>query len=460
MPRIRTVAAALALFAVAGFNSPALADEPKPPEGLDSKAPLSPADLARKNEDGYFTGLPLANVDPSTGVGFGARAYYYNNGKRTDPRFPYTPYLHRVFLQLFATTGGLQFHWLDYDAPAFAGSPYRIRAQLIYQRNTAQHFFGLGNDAVGDLTFTGAGRDFKKFATYRDALEELRPDGTALTRYDEYDLERPLTIFGVERTFFRGLVRALVGAAINHVTIRDYSGETVSAIDADGRALDATMGTSRLAEQCATGELVGCDGGHESYLRFAVSYDTRDFEPDPNSGVYADLSLDVGPGVFSKYRFVRFLAAARGYYSPIPEIADLVIAARATVQWQSAGTRFYSQNTIPFTEDVRTGLGGIRTLRGFRADRFVGRVFGLGNLELRYTFLRFAVLRQKFALIAVPFLDVGRVYDDLGSVTFRGFRRGQGAALRISWNLATIVTVDYGFSSEDSGLYINFAHIF
>ena len=109
---------------------------------------------------------------------------------------------------------------------------------------------------------------------------------------------------------------------------------------------------------------------------------------------------------------------------------------------------------------VRTGLGGLRTLRGFKSDRFVGRVFGLANLELRWTFHRFEVLKQKFALIGVPFIDVGRTFDDLGSVTFKRWRRGQGAAFRVSWNLATIVTVEYGFSDEDTGLYINFAHIF
>jgi hypothetical protein len=32
--------------------------------------------------------------------------------------------------------------------------------------------------------------------------------------------------------------------------------------------------------------------------------------------------------------------------------------------------------------------------------------------------------------------------------------------LRVAWNDATIVVVDYGRSSEDSGLYINFNHQF
>src|SRR5689334_5194061 len=78
---------------------------------------LSPADLARKNERGHLTGVPLAAYSVDYGVGVGARGYYFWNGERSDPRFAYTPYLHRIFLQVFATSGGAQYHWLDYDAP-------------------------------------------------------------------------------------------------------------------------------------------------------------------------------------------------------------------------------------------------------------------------------------------------------------------------------------------------------
>jgi len=62
--------------------------------------------------------------------------------------------------------------------------------------------------------------------------------------------------------------------------------------------------------------------------------------------------------------------------------------------------------------------------------------------------------------IAAPFFDAGRPYDALGQLSLRHWRASYGGALRIAWNLATIVTVDYGLSSEDTGLYINFNHIF
>ena len=98
---------------------------------------LEPADLARKNEGGYVTGLPLFAYSDDFGLGLGARAYYFWDGDRSDPRFATTPYLVRTFLNVFATTEGLQYHWLDLDAPAIFDSPYRLRAQLIYARNTS-----------------------------------------------------------------------------------------------------------------------------------------------------------------------------------------------------------------------------------------------------------------------------------------------------------------------------------
>lgn len=422
---------------------------------------LSPDDLKRKNERSYVTGLPLANFDPNTGLGGGVRGYYYFNGDRDDPLFAHTPYLHRVFLQFFFTTGGLQFHWLDYDAPSFAGTKFRLRSQLIYVRNTAQHFFGLGEDAMGPLAYSGDPGAFDTYSEYQDSLRSVLGDGTTFSRYDDYDVIRPLWLVSVERTFFDKRVRPLLGLGFTRATIDDYTGEEVEADGPGGDEVDAIQASTRLSEQCGAGLLEGCDGGWENFVRLGLSYDTRDFEPDPNNGVFADIGVDLGTvAVGSDFDFVRFLAAARYYYSPIPKHADLVLAGRATFEWQSRGTPFFSLTTMPYTEDTRTGLGGIRTMRGFKQDRFVGRTLTLLNLEARWTFYRFELLRQKFALMICPFLDTGRVYDHLGELTLSGWRRGQGAAFRISWNLATVVTADYGVSGEDSGLYINFNHQF
>jgi hypothetical protein len=435
-----------------------LLELPPPPEGLDldPRKRLTPEDYARKNEDWYFTGLPLANYDSNSGFGAGARAYYFFNGARTDGLFAYTPYLHRVFLQGFATTGGVQFHWLDWDAPYLLGTPLRARAQLIYERNLARHYFGADGRALGALTSPADGVHYDSMADYDATLRRIGDDGVTYARYDEVDMQRPILFLSLERTFLSGTVRPLFGFTFSRVILDDYSGERV---DVDGAP--AVMGKSRLQEDREAGRVVGAGGGWDNMLRLGLSYDTRDFEPDPNSGVFVDLALDAGTFVLgSDFDYVRLLLSGRVYWSPFPDVADLVLCARGAYQYQTDGTPFFSMNLMSFTEDPRAGLGGLRTMRGYKQDRFIGHVMAVVNLEARWTFGHAELLGQKFAFLLAPFLDSGRVFRDLAATSYHRWQTSLGGALRIAWNQATIVSIDYGVSPEDAGLFVNFNHIF
>lgn len=422
---------------------------PPPPPGSGAKQALDAQDYQRKNEGGYFTGLPLANYDSNTGVGFGVRGYYYYNGHRSDPLFAYTPYFYRVFLQLFATTGGLQFHWLDVDAPTIAGSPFRFRSQLIFQRNTEQHYFGLGSRAMQPLDFTGSPRAFQHFDAYQAALKTPDAFGQTRTRYDDYLLVQPLLLLSLQRSVLGGLIWPLVGLGFSDTGVYD------------DHKKEANSAPTRLQEDCAAGVIHGCAGGWNNFFRLGVALDTRDYEPDPNRGLFIDAALDIGSRVLgSGYEWARFMVAPRVYFDPFRRWVDLVFAGRATFQVQSRSSPFFAMNFLPYTEDPRTGLGGLRTLRGYKQDRFVGPVMGLLNAEARWTFLRFEAMSQRFALIAVPTLDLGATYDRVADMKLAGWKRSQGGALRISWNQATILTTEYAFSEEDSAFYVNFNHQF
>lgn len=421
---------------------------------------LRPDDLAKKNDGGYVTGLPLVAFSTDIGFGAGARAYYYWNGHKDDPRFARTPYLTRIFFQVFASTRGVQFHWLDLDMPNVRSSPYRIRSQLIFQRNINSNYFGLGSAGLRPLQFPRSGKTYDTYADY-SADQQRVLMGQAWTKYDQYDLLRPLALVSVERNFIGDRVRVLGGVGVSYARIKDYTGHEVDAVDERGKAVTAIEATTRLRTDCDAGTIVGCGGGRDDFLRFGISYDTRDFEPDPNQGVFLDLAVDAGTvALGSEYDYLRVLAAARGYWSPDPKTADLVIAGRVVLEAQSEGAPFFSMDTLPFTEDPRAGLGGHRTLRGYRQDRFVGPVMGLANAEIRWTFGHATRWHQRFGFIVAPFLDIGRTFDAVGDLTLADWRTSLGGAFRIAWNLATIVTVDYGVSSEDAGLYVNFGHIF
>ncbi|MEO7294872.1 MAG: hypothetical protein ABIZ57_01915, partial [Candidatus Limnocylindria bacterium] len=88
-----------------------------------------------------------------------------------DPRFKTTPYLHRIFVQAFFSTKGIQFHWLDYDAPKIFNSAYRIRSQLIFARAINSNYFGLGNAGNGHLAFPGATSSFESYTDYAEAQQ-------------------------------------------------------------------------------------------------------------------------------------------------------------------------------------------------------------------------------------------------------------------------------------------------
>ncbi len=395
---------------------------------------LSPDDLARKNEGGYVTGLPLAAYGTDIGLGGGARVYYYYywNGHRGDSRFATTPYFHRLYLQTFGTTRGIQFHVLDYDAPRLLGSPYRVRAQAFFARNINSNYFGFGDASLAPLRFSGSPATHDSYGDYAEA-QRLAADGTTWAKYDQFDLIRPVLIVGLERLFFGDRLRVMAGAGVTYAGIGDYTGEEVDAVDDSGGDTMATMATTRLRADCDAGVLVGCDGGRDNLLRVGISYDTRDFEPDPNRGVFVDAGLDLGTvALGSEFDYARLMIAARGFVSPFPRLADLVLAGRLLGQVQSDSTPFFEMNTLPFTEDPRTGLGGQRTLRGFRQDRFVGPVMALANAEVRWTFAHARLWRQNFAFIVTPFVDAGRAFDELGDLSLRRWRASFGGALRVS----------------------------
>jgi len=470
--------AAAACAAMVAASSLALADEPaipenaavppaavapqRPPTGLAAKRRLSDEDLTRKKEDWYVTGLPLFAYDPLIGFGGGARAYLYFDGKKDDPLYAYTPYLHRVFAQVFAGTGGVQDHVIDYDAPAFPDPDYRVRATLEYEADTDWPYFGIGSRSLAPLSYPGRpGVTFAHRGDYVKDTTSVQADGSTYARYNVFGFQRPIMQLALERNLLGGALRTMVGTNITHIDLHDYTGQQTNAVGSNGNTVQATEAQTLLARDCAAGLIVGCSGGWDNVLRLAISLDTRDFEPDPNDGVYAELSSEFGTRLLgSQYEYMRLMLSVRGFYSPIPKLADLVIAARGLYEIQTRETPFFSQTLMPFVDDNHAGLGGLRSLRGYLQNRFVGPVFALGNLELRWTFVKFRALGQEFGLIAVPFLDMGRVFDNVSQTTFDDWKRSQGGGLRIAWNEATIIMIDYGFSDEDDGLYVNFNHIF
>jgi hypothetical protein len=423
-----------------------------PPDAAGAKTRLSESDLAAKKEGAYVTGLPLLNSDPDRGVGFGARVYVFANGRRDDPLFAYTPYRHRVFAQYFRTTRGYEYHTLDWDAPFLAGSPYRVRAAFQYEREILANYYGAGAKSLGRLWRPGLAHTYRDAAAY-DAANRAEP---AYARHDNYAFDKPALLLALERDGVLGHFRPFVGVSLLRASIDDYTGHAIRVAGAK-----AVSAETRLAADARAGRLAGFDGGWVNKAGAGVAYDTRDFEPDPNRGAFHEVSAFAArKELGSDFNFNRLLAVARYFYSPLTTVTDLVLAGRAAYQVQAGDVPFFEWSALPFSDNNTAGLGGLRTLRGYRATRFVGPVLGLASLEARWTFAHFRLGGQDFAPMLVPFVDTGRPFDRVRDVSLNDWAVSEGLALRIAWNQATIIMLDYGVSPEGTGLYINFGHAF
>lgn len=410
---------------------------------LYDKPTLTAEQIADKKEGMYVTGLPLVNYDADKGYGYGARVYLYDNGERESELFELTPYNHKLYAQFFQTTNGWSYHMVHYDAPYIGNSLFRLTGEIVYEKNTQANYFGTTSDSLNNLTDT-LGNSYTTAQEQQDAL-----DAQNSRYYNRYHLVKPKTEVNLARDFFGGLVRLSVGVNLERASVTDYNNTIV---------LDKYNAHNKLAEDKES--LIGYEGGWNNALKLAAVYDSRDFAPNPKNGSIHDFTLNLyGKFIGSDFQHQRYTFSSRNFFTP--ERADyFTLAVRGIYSVQHGDTPFFDQNVLSFADEYTTGLGGYRTLRGYAQDRFVADVKALANIETRFNFYETAAMGQSFEFMAVPFVDAGKVFDKVSDTDLSGYKYTYGAGLRIAWNQATIIMIDYGQSVEDSGLYINFGHIF
>ncbi|MCW7469707.1 Omp85 family outer membrane protein [Leptospira kanakyensis] len=463
------------------------------PFEISEKKRLSERDFKNKKEGGYFTGLPLINSDPNVGVGYGARVLYFYNGEKKSPMFEYTPYRVRIFAQYFNTTKRAPYHQLSVDAPYIFDTKWRLRADLVYERNPNSLFFGIGSDTLQPLSYlernnpNGQIRRNAPFADYEDNLNYRRPgdagQGEAPIvsdhRYNRYDIENPNFSTSGEYSFFGGTLRTVTGVRLSKQIIRTYDGKYNDAQlgPADGvlglLGVDRTFGTpqgeTKLTREDKDGKIRGLNGGYTNTVRAGIVFDTRDFEPDPNRGVFLEYTHErSAKAIGSTYDFNKNLVSGRIFLSPVqwftskpPEILEkFVLAARGTMIQTNGDAPFYEYRNMWGTETNQSGLGGRTTIRGYKQDRFVGQTMAFANFEIRWKFAETEFWGQHFDFQLVPFYDVGRVWDRTEDANLKNYKHSRGIGLRIPWNQATVIYFDHAISNEDRQTFINFNHIF
>lgn len=421
-------------------------DSTQLPFAIDAQKELPAEDLKDKKEGWYVTGIPDISSDPVNGFGYGGEGSVYFNGKRSDPFFKYTAYRTKIDFVLFNTTNHQREFFVKLDVPYIFNTKWRLRLEGGFEANPNLLYFGLTPEqSLKGLTYYPNNDSSKTPVTnahYSDYEKNGLTGGNEF--YNTYYKKEAVINISMERSFFGDKVSALVGFELAQL---DYS---------------TFSGNSLLQNDYNAGRIKGVKNNFLTIAQFGLAYDTRDLEPDPSHGLFAEVTDEVShPSLGSSYNFNKIYVHANYYQSLLPSVfPKLIFAGRIGMGYISGDAPFFEFQDQWSQEGDIEGLGGPRTLRGYKISRFVGRLMGFTNIELRWRFAKTKVLNQHLAFSAVPFLDAGGVWDSPATFNTGNMRSSEGLGLRIAWNVNTILRFDYAWSKEDQQFFFNLAHTF
>lgn len=431
------------------------------PEPLKNKKPVDLKEIEKKKEGSYFTGLGVPASNPDLGLLGVFFLSYYINGYPDNPYYYYTPYLHQISAVTIHSTKGLHLYGVVWKAPYFMQTSNKIYMNLNYSKNITAQYFGIGEKTMNNLKAPSG----KTFSTYKEYFTEIKDieNGYTDSYYNNYIDERVDYDVAVYRDIKNSGFKISYGVLISKFWIYDYTDMKVPAYNNanEDDIKDAINNKTLLREEYEMGLINGYKGGWDNSLKIGIAYDTRDLEPNPRRGQYHDINLKLSnPAWGSDFNYYELTSAVRFYYSPIPQIADFIVAIRGVYSVKSGNIPFFTMDRITFSGRSIEGLGGTNTLRGYLEPRFVAPVMNFYNFEMRYIFHHFHAWNQYFELMLVPFFDIGRVFNDVNNTTLKNYKYSYGAGFRIGWNQSTIIAMNLGFCDEGTGFYVNADHIF
>lgn len=455
----------------------------KLPFHLDESRKIEDEELKSKREGSFITGLPSISSDPVTGIWYGGSGYYIENGKKSNPLFAYSPYLYRVSVDYYQSSVGAKYYGAGIDLPFFRDTPYRINLYGFYDRNLRGQYFGVGESTLKPLSYhprNDASQPLitnAEFDKREEALSYRRPNRTALgsdyvtdQRYNEYDAENSGFTLNVDRTFW-GAFRFALGADVSRMIVRAYDGKIMKAKDpyfgeTDFSFINVILPTpnakTKLTEDKEAEKINGYTGGYTNYLKTGIAYDSRDFEPNPRKGIFAEINFIKSSRAWgSDFDFQRGFIQAKIFYLLLPKVfSEFILAGRVAFTRVTGTIPFYEYRHIWSIDTPIYGLGGGSTLQGYKQDRFVGNVMGFGNIEARYRFASLRLGDEYFTFQIGPSFSLGRVWDSIYSINTQGYKYSRGILFRIIWNQSTVISLDYAVSREDKQFFMNLNHSF
>ena len=412
-----------------------------------------------------FGAIPTITFDTDQGFQYGAAVNFYNYGDGS--KFP--KYNHSLYFEISHFTKGSGIYRFYYDSESLIPG-MQVTTDLSYLPDQAYDFYGYnGFESVLNKNWENQNSpDYKTrmFYKYQQNLFRFKID--------------------LQGKFQESHLGWIAG-----VNLLNYNSSSVD-INKLNRGLSAADKLPPVDQQPGLYEkyiqwgLIPASeakGGFIPEIKGGIVYDTRDNKPNPMRGVWTEVVIASAPGFLgAKSGFTKLSVSHRHYFTLIKD--DLSFVYR--VNWQQTINGhvpyFYEPQIISsvMTGASSTGLGGAKSLRGVRRNRIVGDGYILGNLELRYKFYKFRMIRQNFYLAANTFADFGQVTKKIDTsklelpstvVASDYFNKGgdhlhssYGAGLRLVMNYNFVIALDYGIATNkqdgDSGIYIGLNYLF
>lgn len=412
-----------------------------------------------------FGAIPTITYDTDQGFQYGAAVNFYNFGDGSA--FP--KYKHSLYFEISHFTKGSGIYRFYYDSESLIPG-IQITTDLSYLPDEAYDFYGFnGYESVLNKSWEKQSSPDYKTRMYYKYQQKLFRFKT--------DLQGKFS--GSQFGWIAGF--NLLNYSLSSVDINKLN----RGLSADDK-LPTVEQQPGLYEKYIQWGLINpkeAKGGFAPEIKGGIVYDTRDNKPNPMKGIWTEAVLALAPGFLgAESGFSKISLTHRQYFTLIKD--DLSLVYRLNWQQTIGGhVPFYYEPQIissVMTGASSTGLGGAKNLRGVRRNRVVGDGYILGNIELRYKFAKFRLIRQNFYLAANTFGDFGQVTKKIDTSNLKlpptivasdYFDKGAehmhtsyGAGLRLVMNYNFIIAIDYGIATNkqdgDSGIYIGLNYLF
>jgi hypothetical protein len=226
------------------------------------------------------------------------------------------------------------------------------------------------------------------------------------------------------------------------------------------RALDVLPGTLPLIPSIYTlfPDVPGLHTTKELLHRLAIVYDTRDDVTVPTRGmewvVYGGMASRTGILNDSLYSEVGI--DGRVFW---PIARNTIVAAHTALRYmpQAENAPFWALSTLGGSDSL---IGGTQPLRGYGAGRFYDRNAFSATLELRQRIGSIRVAATHLNLEVAPFVDVGRVFSQLGTLPVSDLHKVAGVGFRGVAPPFVVGYVDVGYGSEGAAIFSGIGYPF